>query len=240
MTSAAQTLPVSRVAVSARRSPPRVKRKRWEWRCSRGSPTALAGFSSWPPTRQAPASANRSVPSTSCWAWSRKMTETSRSPRTPTRYSPRVGARLPCLATTTSVPNTSYSPFSTPTNRLCSTPGRDDLCGLRPAASADRQASCRGSPGSLGPKHLTISLNESEHALCAVAAAEAGEPIGSMDAQHDPHRITHTLRRSRDLRRNAARLGHRRPAQATGVDPVHVGTTRGNRQKPHHPRSVRE
>lgn len=35
----------------------------------------------------------------------------------------------------------------------------------------------RRAPGSLEPKHLTISLNEAEHALCAVAAAEAGEPI---------------------------------------------------------------
>lgn len=35
----------------------------------------------------------------------------------------------------------------------------------------------RRTPGSQEPKHLTISLNESEHALCAVAAAEAGETI---------------------------------------------------------------
>jgi NTP pyrophosphatase (non-canonical NTP hydrolase) len=35
----------------------------------------------------------------------------------------------------------------------------------------------RRTPESQEPKHLTISLNESEHALCAVAAAEAGETI---------------------------------------------------------------
>ncbi len=167
VTSAAQTLPVSRVAVSARRSPPRVKRKRWEWRCSRGSPTALAGFSSWPPTRQAPASANRSVPSTSCWAWSRKMTETSRSPRTPQRYSRRACAKLPYSATTTSVPNTSYSPCSR-RRRIdrCSPAGRDDLGGLRSAASADPQANCRASPSS------RIFGAETPHHQ----PAEAGEP----------------------------------------------------------------
>jgi len=35
----------------------------------------------------------------------------------------------------------------------------------------------RRTPEATGPRHLTISLNEAEHALCTVAAAEAGELI---------------------------------------------------------------
>lgn len=186
VTSAAQTLPVSRVA---------------HW-------SHWASLSILSTTNCLPSAAISS-----------RRPETSRSPRTPQRYSPRACAKFPCWATTASVPNTSYSPFSTPTNPLVLGFWARRSRWTSTSPSADRQASCRASSGSriFGAETPHHQPERSGTRIVRSCHRRSRRTHRSMGAQHDPLGSTHAPRRSRDRRRNAARLRHRRPE--TGSTP---------------------